>query len=128
MYIYIYIYTHTHTYTHIHYKDCHGFGFDDVRFDAILALNRLVENRNLIMPETITRILVIRAPNAWVHAWSMFKHIMDPGIAGKVEIAGSDTLELLRRYIDDSEIPAYLGGRPQKQMIILLFVYPNMFV
>jgi len=70
-----------------------------------------VNNRNMIMPECISKILVIRAPDALVYAWGIFKRIVDPGIARKVKVASaSESLALLRQYISDDQIPAYLGG------------------
>lgn len=95
-------------------QDCYGFGYDQASFAATRALNRLVENRNFLMPECLTKILVIRAPAAWVYAWKMFSYILDPGIREKVQVAGNregESLALLRKFIDDEDIPAYLGGK-----------------
>jgi hypothetical protein len=93
-------------------QDCDGFGWDQVSFQSCVKLNILVQLRNTIMPECLSLILVVRAPSSWVYAWNMFKHILDPGIAEKVRVArpGSETTELLRRYISDDQLPAFLGG------------------
>lgn len=94
-------------------QDCDGFTWEQTSFSSAVALNRLVQNRNLLMPECLSLILVIRAPPSWLYSWQMFKHILEPGIREKVRVAlpGADSLELLRRYIGDEDIPAYLGGK-----------------
>jgi len=98
-------------------QDCDGFGWDQVSFSASVAMGRLVKARNFLMPECLSTILVIRAPTSWNYAWSMFKHTLDAGIRAKVKVArpGAESLALLREYISDDEIPAFLGGKKHIQ-------------
>jgi len=93
-------------------EDCHGFGFDQASFASAVALNKLIRARNYLMPECLSKILVVNAPRAWVYAWGIFSWILDDGVKAKVQIArpGSQTIALLRKYISDEEIPACLGG------------------
>merc|ERR1712232_642757 len=84
------------------------------------------------MPECLCSILVIRAPSSWLYAWSMFKHILDPGIQEKVKVAraGKESIALLREYISNDQIPAYLGGNksidgdPQCRQVLSPGGYP----
>merc|ERR1712151_1374911 len=72
---------------------------------------KLVECRKLLLIEMLGQILVVNAPAAAVSAWALMSHILDPETASKVQIAGpKESADLLRRYIDDSNIPAFLGG------------------
>jgi hypothetical protein len=92
-------------------QDVHGFGWDQCTFSSAKALSQLVQQRSLLMPEALGKILVVRAPSAWVYAWNSFKYLLDPGIREKVKVARpKDSLWLLRQYISDEQIPAYLGG------------------
>lgn len=91
---------------------CDHFGWDQASMQAARAFKRLIKNRDMICPELMRRILVINAPPAWVYAWEMFKHILDPGIVEKVQVAspGEPSLKLLRQWIDNEDIPAMFGG------------------
>jgi hypothetical protein len=92
-------------------QDCHGFGWGSISFKAAKALSILIQNRNQIMPECLSRILIVRAPAAWIHAWNCFKYLLDPGVVDKVRVAGErETLTILRKFIHNDNIPAYLGG------------------
>jgi hypothetical protein len=92
-------------------QDAHGFGQKDMNFKAARALSIIVSNRNQIIPECLNLILVVRAPKAWVYAWTMFKYLLDPGIVEKVRVVEEkNTLAELRKFISNDNIPAYLGG------------------
>lgn len=92
-------------------QDCDGFSWEQAKLWPAQVLNRLVGNRNQIMPECIKCILVVRAPPAMVYAWRMLKHIIEPGIVEKVRFATPEgTMACLREFLDDEQIPAFLGG------------------
>jgi len=96
--------------------DVDGFGFEHAWIDAAQKFAKLVDSRALLMTETIFQILVVRAPAAFVTAWRMFNVLLDPGITKKVRMATAPhSLSLLRQFIDDDNIPAYLGGRRTTQ-------------
>jgi len=91
--------------------DFDGFGWDQVNYNAARTIARLVESRSLLLTEITGQVLVVRAPPAAARAWSLFKQLLDPGTAAKVEVVNAEkTLETLRAHIDDKEIPAFLGG------------------
>lgn len=92
--------------------DLHGFGWDQIQFRAAYNLSKLSTNRQLLMPETVKRLLFVRTPPAFVRAWGMFSYLMDPGTLEKLHMATeADTLQLLRKFVSDDCIPAFLGGR-----------------
>jgi len=108
-------------------QDLDGFSGDQVTVPVARALATLVDNRNKIMPECILRILIIRAPPAFVAAWSMFSAMLDANTREKIQLAGRSkdkSINLLRKYIDDEEIPVFLGGRkayngdPESKLIL----------
>lgn len=91
--------------------DLEGFGWDDMRYSAARTIARLTENRTLLLTEFTAKVLVVRASAAAARAWSLFKHLLDPGTAAKVEVVTEEsTPQTLRNYIDDANIPGFLGG------------------
>lgn len=61
-------------------------------------------------PETLHRMFVINAPWFFTAIYALVSPWIDPLTAQKIRIVGSDYLPVLREYIDDSNIPDYLGG------------------
>lgn len=76
------------------------------------AYGKLVEGRDMLCPSTLAHVFLIRAPRFFSAVWSTVKHVLDPATREKVRIISdsAESLELLRRHMSDSVIPAYLGG------------------
>lgn len=92
--------------------DLDGFKWSDAQFSAAWSLAQISGVRHMLLPETVIRMLFIRTPAPFVKAWNLFSYLVDPGTIAKVEMATpEDTLTLLRKYIGDENIPAYLGGK-----------------
>jgi len=107
--------------------DFHGFSRDKVSVSAARAFATLIDNRNKIMPECISRIIVVRAPPTFVAAWNIISVMLDANICEKVQVAGRSkdkSISVLRKYIDDEDIPMFLGGRkafagdPESKLIL----------
>mmetsp|Transcript_117147 Transcript_117147/g.318033 ORF Transcript_117147/g.318033 Transcript_117147/m.318033 type:complete len:149 (+) Transcript_117147:68-514(+) len=79
---------------------------------AIRTYGKLVEARDMLMPNTLKHVFLIRAPRWTSMAWDVAKHILHPQTRAKVEIVSgqSKSLDVLRRYMPDAAIPAYMGG------------------
>eukprot|EP00929_Paragymnodinium_shiwhaense_P000127 TRINITY_DN10035_c0_g1_i1.p1 TRINITY_DN10035_c0_g1~~TRINITY_DN10035_c0_g1_i1.p1 ORF type:complete len:493 (+),score=104.22 TRINITY_DN10035_c0_g1_i1:102-1580(+) len=91
--------------------DVKGFGMEDVDFTAARMITKLADNRNMLMPECVARMIIIRAPKPFARAWGLFSHMLDPGTKSKAFVADEkSSLDVLRQYMDDDQIPAYLGG------------------
>lgn len=92
--------------------DLKGFKWSDAQFSAAWTLSKMVACRSHLLPETCHRILFVRVPTPFAKAWSMFSYLLDPGTIAKVQMATeSETISLLRKFIGDEVIPAYLGGQ-----------------
>merc|ERR1712060_670804 len=92
--------------------DVEGFGFDQINFHAAHKLKKLIDSRNLLLTETTSNIIMVRAPKAFAKAWSLFKHLLQRRTVEKLKVASTeDTFNLLCEYMDEEQIPAYLGGR-----------------
>eukprot|EP00439_Symbiodinium_sp_Y106_P039362 s672_g4.t2 len=92
--------------------DLKGFKWSDAQFGAAWTLSKMVACRSNLLPETCFRILFVRVPAPFAKAWSMFSYLLDPGTIAKIQMATeSETLTLLRKFIGDDTIPAYLGGQ-----------------
>merc|ERR1712118_206359 len=79
-------------------------------------MRKLVDFRDTVTPEIIKTVLVVRAPGFLASAWNFASKIaLTPETAAKVRIASSEknSLALLREYVPDNLIPAYLGGAPK---------------
>mmetsp|Transcript_84120 Transcript_84120/g.242867 ORF Transcript_84120/g.242867 Transcript_84120/m.242867 type:complete len:430 (+) Transcript_84120:85-1374(+) len=93
--------------------DMEGVGWEYCNLSVARLYGKLVENRDMLCPCTLSNIFCIRAPKAFSMAWNMFKNVLDPVTRDKVSIVSGDeaSLRLLREFIDDDVIPGYLGGK-----------------
>jgi len=92
--------------------DLEGLGWSFCTPKVVRAYAKLVQMRDMLLPCSLGHVFVIRAPKWFANVWSTFQHFLDPITREKVQIAaGTDqSLALLRSYIGDETIPAYLGG------------------
>jgi hypothetical protein len=91
--------------------DVKGFGWDQVSISAARVFAKIVGGRNYMLTETVSVILLVRVPSWFVGVWERFKYILDEGVRNKVRMATEDqSLSLLRGFIDDENIPVFLGG------------------
>lgn len=91
--------------------DLEGFGFDQISFRAAHKLKKLIDSRNLLLTEATGNIIMVRTPKAFAQAWSLFKHLLQPRTVAKVKVATTeDTFKQLCEFMDEKDIPAYLGG------------------
>mmetsp|Transcript_355 Transcript_355/g.1126 ORF Transcript_355/g.1126 Transcript_355/m.1126 type:complete len:433 (-) Transcript_355:113-1411(-) len=92
--------------------DLDGLGKNFCTLKVLRAYARLVAYRDMLLPCTLGHVLVIRAPKVFSALWVVLGPLIDPGIREKVQIASGDeqSLAMLRKYIGDETIPAYLGG------------------
>jgi len=93
-------------------EDCAGFGWDQCQVKAARCIAKLIDARDMVLPFTISKVLVVNAPSSFTTAWGMFKGLLDPVTVAKFSVAspGASSLALLREHLDDDMIPGYLGG------------------
>jgi len=96
----------------IYVIDMHGMKTENFRPSVLKKYGKLVECRDMLAPCLLGQVFCIRAPRAFSATWSMARRFLDPMTQEKVKIVSGKkaSLELLRRYMDNSIIPAYLGG------------------
>eukprot|EP00927_Polykrikos_kofoidii_P084843 TRINITY_DN9059_c0_g1_i3.p1 TRINITY_DN9059_c0_g1~~TRINITY_DN9059_c0_g1_i3.p1 ORF type:complete len:185 (+),score=17.71 TRINITY_DN9059_c0_g1_i3:323-877(+) len=92
--------------------DMAGLGWKDCSVNVAKAYAKLVSCRDMLMPNTLKRIFLVRAPGVFAASWNMVKRFLDPATASKVEIICGDaaSLALLRRHLPNEIIPGYMGG------------------
>jgi hypothetical protein len=81
-----------------------------VDFNAMTTFKRTVAIDEAYYPERLQHFFMINAPWFFTAIWAMLKPFIDPVTSDKITIVGSDYLDTLREYIDDSQIPEDLGG------------------
>jgi len=93
--------------------DLEGMSMDFCKLHNARSYGKLIENRDMLLPCTIGNILVIRAPKFFSLAWRLAGSFIDDTTREKVQVASSaaDSLALMRKFVSDDVIPAYLGGR-----------------
>jgi len=77
---------------------------------GIQFLRKMLHIDQNYYPETLQKMFIINAPWFFTAIWALISPWMDPLIAQKVIILGADFLPVLRRFINDDNIPDYLGG------------------
>mmetsp|Transcript_27759 Transcript_27759/g.89278 ORF Transcript_27759/g.89278 Transcript_27759/m.89278 type:complete len:450 (+) Transcript_27759:81-1430(+) len=92
--------------------DLEGLGVECLNFKTARAYGKLISYRDMIMPNMLSHILVIRSPKAFAQTFKLFSYILDPVTRDKVQIVSGheESLACLRRHIGNDMIPAYLGG------------------
>jgi hypothetical protein len=81
-----------------------------IDMQAMSAFRRTLVIDEAFYPERLEKFFMINAPWFFTTIWAMIKPWVDPITAQKIVIIGSDYLPTLREFIDDSQIPASLGG------------------
>lgn len=95
-------------------EDLDGLDLDNVRPKTLMAFRRFVDSRDTLTPEVAEKVLVVRAPKIFTATVNWAKKIaLTPETADKMQVADTpqNSLALLREYMSDDVIPAYLGGR-----------------
>jgi hypothetical protein len=76
---------------------------------SVLKSRTRLEEENY--PEVVRRVILINTPSMFASVWGIVKRFMDEGTVDKMQILGTDYLPTLRTFIDDDNIPAFLGGK-----------------
>ena len=61
-------------------------------------------------PEMMGKLFVINAPMLFSGIFAIVKNWLDERTKRKITVCRGDYLKILRQFIDDDQIPAYLGG------------------
>jgi hypothetical protein len=90
--------------------DLSGLGMHHVSSATLGVLQRRTGLEEANYPEVVNKVSIIRAPTIFAGVWSIVRNFVDPGTRAKMSLTSSGYLEVLREYIPDSAIPAFLGG------------------
>lgn len=93
-------------------EDLQGISWRNFSPRTLKALGIILKSRMHMVPRSGRRVLIINAPAAFSAVWNTLKHLLvSPHTATIVQIVSvEDSLKVLRQHMDDSIIPAYLGG------------------
>lgn len=90
--------------------DLHNLSYS-LHTNAISAFRQCLSIDEANYPERLDHLIMFNAPWFFTALWSMLRAFVDPVTAEKIVIVGHDFLPTLRKHIDDSQIPAELGGQ-----------------
>lgn len=93
--------------------DLEGAGQEWMKLKVLRAYGKLVVSRDMLMPATLAHILIICAPSWFAKVYRfVVGRFLHPRTRDKVVITSDReaSLEVLRRYMSDDVIPAYIGG------------------
>jgi len=92
-------------------EDLHGLGLQHFKADAFRKYRKCARLGQDYFPETLKRVIIVRAPWIFPKMWNIFQHFFDEGTRNKIIILGDDEMHAgLRKYIDSKWIPKSLGG------------------
>lgn len=90
--------------------DLQGIGMHFMTASAISTVSAYMTMSVKNYPEEFRRVFMIRAPSAFPVLFSAVSPLIPEKDRDIVRVLGKDYLKVLREYIDDDQIPSYLGG------------------
>ncbi|KAL4423645.1 hypothetical protein ABPG75_000946 [Micractinium tetrahymenae] len=97
--------------------DVKGVGLKHLTGDVKSILGRITETDQNNYPETLGKTVIINAPTVFKMIWAMVRPMLDVRTQAKIEVAPSDYMKLLLKYVDAENIPEYLGGKSKGSLI-----------
>lgn len=91
--------------------DMEGIALRHMAWESLAVLKRRTRLEEDNYPEVVRRVLLINTPSSFPTVWGIIKLFMDQGTVERFQILGSDYLPTLLKYIDESNLPAFLGGK-----------------
>uniref|UniRef100_A0AAQ5Z715 SEC14-like lipid binding 8 n=1 Tax=Amphiprion ocellaris TaxID=80972 RepID=A0AAQ5Z715_AMPOC len=91
--------------------DVEGLGLKHLWKPAIETYGEILQMFEDNYPEGLKRLFVIKAPKLFPVAYNLIKHFLSENTRQKIYILGANWQEVLLKYIDAEELPAYYGGK-----------------
>ncbi len=60
--------------------------------------------------QVVKRLFLINTPALFASAWGVVAYFMDEGTRNKVQLLGADFLPTVARFVDEKNLPVFLGG------------------
>ncbi len=97
--------------------DLKGLGLRHLSGDVKRILSVLTRIDQDNYPETLGKTLIINAPKVFRAIWSIVKPMLDSRTQSKIEVCPGDFLPVLKEWVDEENIPSYLGGKSRGSLI-----------
>jgi len=91
-------------------QDLAGLGWKHFYMPALGKIRITVEIDQAHYPESLRKMYIVNAPSIFNTFWKLISPWLDKRTVSKIEVCGSNYLELLAKEMDPSIIPSYLGG------------------
>ncbi|NWX91845.1 S14L2 protein, partial [Nothoprocta ornata] len=90
--------------------DCEGLGLKHLWKPAVDTYGELLSMFEENYPESLKRLLIVKAPKIFPVAYNLIKHFLSEDTRKKVVVLGSNWKEVLQKYIEPEQIPVEYGG------------------
>eukprot|EP00887_Chlorella_sp_A99_P007107 scaffold2.g7107.t1 len=97
--------------------DVKGVGIKHLTGDVKRILNVITRTDQDNYPETLGKTVIINAPALFKMVWAVVKPMLDVRTQAKIEVAPTDYMKVLQKWIDIDCIPEYLGGTSKGSLI-----------
>ncbi|GAX74790.1 hypothetical protein CEUSTIGMA_g2237.t1 [Chlamydomonas eustigma] len=68
-------------------------------------------------PEMLGHICIVNAPAVFRILWNAVKGLIDPRTQSKIEILGTDYKQALLKWVDEENLPTWLGGKSEGSLL-----------
>jgi len=77
---------------------------------------KIVKISEEVYPECLGKLIVCNAPFVFTAIWNMIRSLIDEKTRSKISIYGSNYLPKLLEFLDEDQIPAFLGGSNEAKL------------
>ena len=96
--------------------DMRGFNSSMWNKQTIRMVQKAAKIAQDYYPEHMGKFVLCNAPFIFTGIWALVKGWLDERTRKKISIQGSGYLTYLRQYVDDDQIPDFLGGSNPAQL------------
>lgn len=94
-------------YKHVVVIDLEGFGTKHLGKGTTTPLKTMVHIDQHYYPESLYKMIIVNAPFVFRMGWAIVKPLLHPLTRDRIKMGN----EYLKDYIDDEQIPHFLGGK-----------------
>lgn len=90
--------------------DMSGMGLSLIGKASMEIMRRVAEIDQLYYPESSHQLLIVNAPWIFGAVWSILTPLLNARGHGKISVFYGDSKEALGEFVDDENLPDFLGG------------------